>query len=65
MFINTGFLELLMVAIGKRERLSYSPTPTEWDELFRMSKNQAIAAVMFKGVEHLPKEQIPPKPILL
>ena len=65
MFIYTGFLELLMVAIGKRERLSYSPTPTEWDELFRMSKNQAIAAVMFKGVEHLPKEQIPPKPILL
>lgn len=65
MYIYNGFMELLLVAIGNRERLSFSPTPAQWNEIFLTSKRQAIAAVMFKGVERLLEEQRPPKTILL
>ncbi len=60
------FLELIQIAIGTRPApLSSSPTDKEWEELFDMSKKQAIVGVLFSGIEKLPEEQCPCKRILL
>lgn len=55
---ETLFFELLQVALGRRERLSSTPTEREWTELFEMSQKQAVAGVAFEGVERL-QPQIP------
>lgn len=51
--INTIFLELLAVSIGRREGLSAVPTEMEWTELYRMAREQAVAGVCFAGVQRL------------
>lgn len=50
---ETLFFELLQVALGRRERLSSTPTEGEWTELFEMSQKQAVAGVAFYALEKL------------
>lgn len=54
------FFELIQVALRRREALSRIPTPEEWELLYSISKKQALMGIAFKGVERLPKEQLPP-----
>lgn len=52
-------LELLQVALGSRKELSRTPSPQEWDAIYRFAEEQAIVGVMFGGIERLPKHQVP------
>lgn len=61
----TLFFELIQVVCGNREGLSRVPTATEWMSLFQMSQKQALVGVCFYGIQCLPKEQQPPKGLLL
>lgn len=58
--VDTYFFELLQVAVGNRGSLSRVLTPEEWEELYEMAKKQTLVGIAFKGVERLPKEQLPP-----
>lgn len=60
--LNTYFFELLQVAIGNRDTMSGALTPEEWEEIYEIVKKQTLVGIAFKGVERLPKEQMPPMP---
>ena len=45
--------ELIQVAIGRKNSLSYTPETKEWYELYRMAKSQAILGICFAGVKRL------------
>lgn len=62
--MGNRFLELLQIAIGKRDRLSHTPTMEEWRGLFADSQKQSVVGIAFAGVERLPKEQWPPQALL-
>lgn len=57
--------ELLQVAIGTRDCLSRRFSVEEWDSVLYEAERQAIVSVLINGLERLPKEQLPPKVILL
>ena len=59
------FFELLQIAIGNRKMLSHTPTAEEWRELYTLAKKQTMVGIAFCGVEKLPKEQRPPKQLLM
>ena len=59
------FFELIQVAIGRRGALSRRPSSAEWNSLYSLSVKQAVAGVCFYGIQRLPKEQQPPKGLLL
>ena len=59
------FFELLQIAIGNRKMLSHTPTAEEWRELYTLAQKQAMVGIAFRGVEQLPKEQRPPKQLLM
>lgn len=58
--IDVYFFELLQVAVGNRDSLSRALTPEEWEEQYEMAKKQTMVGIAFKGIERLPKEQLPP-----
>ena len=58
------FFELLQVAIGNRQRLSYTPSAEEWNDLYALARKQTMVGIAFRGVELLPKEQRPDKALL-
>lgn len=47
------FFELIQVAIGRKNKLSYTPTAKEWEKLYRMAESQAILGICFAGVKRL------------
>ena len=59
------FFELIQVSIGKSEALSHVPSAEEWHKLYALAVKQAVAGVCFYGIQRLPKEQQPPKGLLL
>ena len=59
------FAELIRVSIGNQECLSCEPSTAEWNALYGMAVKQAVAGVCFYGIQRLPKEQQPPKGLLL
>lgn len=58
-------IELLQVALGKRERLSCVPTDAEWNRIYRWGDMHSLVGVLFGGIERLPKEQHPGKDLLM
>ena len=58
-------IELLQMSLGVRDSLSHAPTIAEWKRMFRFAREQAVVGIMFSGVERLPKEQTPPKNMLM
>lgn len=53
MCIENFFFELLQVAIGTRQSLSFAPSASQWSELFAMSKKHALVAIAFHGLSLL------------
>ncbi len=59
------FIELVQVALGMRERLSRNPSDEEWNRVFHMADEQAVAAFLFPALERLSKlGQKPPAELL-
>lgn len=59
------FIELVQVALGVRERLSRNPSDEEWNRVFHMADEQAVAAFLFPALERLSKlGQKPPAELL-
>lgn len=59
------FFELLQVAVGRRERLSYNPSASEWRYLFQLSEQHAVLGVTYCAVRRLPREQWPVEEVLI
>ena len=59
------FFELIQVSLGQRDRLSKCPNETEWDELYAICQQQAVAGVAFPALDKLSKQgQKPPQDLL-
>lgn len=50
-------LELLQVAVGRRDALSQAPSAAEWEWLFDMAKRQGLQGVLWDAVCRLPEGQ--------
>ena len=59
------FFALVQYGIGKREELPCVPSPEEWEKIFDIAQKQTLAGITFAAVEKLPKEQLPPKSIII
>ena len=57
--------ELLQIAIGNRAEFSRTPIESEWLGIYAWMQKQALTGIAFLGIEHLPKEQKPPRRLLL
>jgi len=53
------FFELLQVAVGRRERLSMTPSASEWRHLYQLSEQQSLQGICYAAVKRLPKDQWP------
>lgn len=59
------FFELIRLGIGTSDKFNYTPTESEWQELFELSRKQALTGIAFSGIEKLVAAQLPPKQLLL
>lgn len=59
------FFELVQLSIGVREKLSHEASLYEWKLMYEEAKKQALVGICFAGIERLPKEQHPPRDLLL
>lgn len=57
--------ELLQIAIGKKTELSRIPDASEWYGIYNAALKQAVAGILFTGVERLPEQQRPPKELVV
>lgn len=57
--------ELLQIAIGNRAEFSRTPIESEWLGIYAWMQKQALTGIAFLGIEHLPKDQKPPRRLLL
>jgi hypothetical protein len=62
---NNLFFELIKMGTNSSVSLSFKPTPTDWDEAFRLAKMHALVGVVFAVVEQLPKEFYPPRKLMM
>ena len=63
--LGTIFGELLQISLGHKAEFSHIPSEKEWRELYILAKRQALLGIAFAAIEHLPKAQRPPKPLLM
>lgn len=54
--------ELIMVAVGAKDRLSKHPNGTQWQELYQLAIKQSLVGFLFSGIEKLYKEDETMKP---
>ena len=57
--------EMIQVAIGQRSSLSRALTMEEWKGLYALLKKHALLGVGYVAIQKLPKEQWPPKAMIL
>ncbi len=57
--------ELIQIAIGKHNRLSYTPSDEEWNRLYADSIKQSVAGLALEGIQKIPKEQWPQRLLIL
>lgn len=63
--INNLFFDFIKIAVERKDYFVGIPTTDEWKEIYKLAKQQTIVGVLFDAIERLPKEQCPPKPLLL
>ena len=59
------FCELIRIAIGVQDCLSWVPTEREWGKLYDMVKKQSQVGICFAGVQRLPEKMRPPEMLYL
>jgi len=47
------FLELIQIALGRRQQLSSVPSADEWETLFLMAQKQTLVGICFIGVKKM------------
>lgn len=62
---KTYFFDLIKVATESKNELSGNPTSKEWECIYELTKQQTLVGVLFGAIDKLPKEQRPPRPLLL
>lgn len=60
-----AFFRLLKLAVGSLHDESVQLDDEGWEAVYDISRKQALVAVMLDGVEKLPREQRPPKDLLM
>jgi len=60
--LEDKFFELLRVGLGTGGAATAVPalTPGDWDCLYRMAGEQSVLGIAYAGIEHLPKDALPP-----
>lgn len=59
------FFELIQVSLGRRISLSDVPSASEWETVYSAARRHAIVGVLLRGLEQLPKNQLPETLLLL
>lgn len=59
------FFDLIHILTGKEDTLQHSYDTKEWLKALSIAQEQAIAGVLLSALEKLPKEQLPPQPVVL
>lgn len=59
------FFDLLKVAIGNLKQLSCNPNDEEWIGVYDLCKKHTLLGIGYAGIQTLPKEQWPPKALVL
>ena len=62
---NETIFEFIRFAIDNSQTVFGNLDDMDWIILYDFAKKQTIAGVLFAGIEKLPKEQRPPKAILM
>ncbi len=63
--IEHKFFELIQIAVGNLESFKETPTDNEWGQIFVLTQEQSLVGVLLEAIEELPKNQKPPKDLLL
>ena len=59
------FSDLIKISIGNAEAFPEAPNNEEWEKLYNEANRQAISGILLEGVQRLPKEQRPPRQMLM
>ena len=65
MRINAFFFDLIKVAVERKECLSDIPSADEWKEIYKLAKQHTLMGILFGAIEKLPKEQRPPRALVM
>lgn len=65
--LETAYLifELIQIALGKRKKLSNTPSIDQWVEVKQFACSHALAGIVFCAIEKMPKTQYPPKNVIM
>ncbi len=63
--IRIALFTLLRSALGVAENVSVHLSPEEWKKLYILSKGQSVVGLVCVGINKLPKDQLPPRELLL
>lgn len=55
------FFALLRAGLWERDlRLDAAPSPADWQALLQTARQQAVLGLVYRGIAHLPDDQLPP-----
>lgn len=63
--VETALFNLLRLALGVAENVSVHLSVEEWQKLYVLCKQQSVTGVVCSAIKNLPKDQLPPRPLLL
>lgn len=63
--ITSYFFELIRIELKGKNKLSITPTPNEWQQIYIIAKQQTLLGIIFSAIDKLSVEQRPPRPLLL
>ena len=63
--IEKSLFELIQVVVGNQSALSSVPTQQEWQQLYGLLSKHTLLGIGYVAIQELPKEQWPPKMLVL